>query len=170
MLCKNCGTELASSAKFCTNCGTPTGLGSISNVNSSLGNGRLNQFSNTRNKQYALPAERFEEIFGKLCEWLELQNFELQQLPVDEDTVLIQIRSKGGWKKLVGMSTALSINLDYSNGQLSVSIGEGKWMDKIAAAGVAWFVLWPLAVTSSVGIYSQMKYPEKIFDFIEAIL
>ena len=145
-----------------------SGISSQDNTN--LGDGRLNKFSNSRVNLYTLPAERFDEILDKLQDWLEAQDFELQLLPVDDDTVFLQVRSKGGWKKFVGMATALSIHLDHVNGQLKVSIGEGKWIGKVATGSISMFVLWPLAVTTAVGVYSQMKLPEKIFDFIEAII
>ena len=170
MYCNNCGAELPEQARFCTNCGTPTGVGSPSKGSSNLGQGRLNQFSNGRNKQYPLPIERFNEIIDKVQEWLEAQDLELQRVPVDDDTTFMQVRSKGGWKKFIGMSTALSIHFDHVNGQLKVHIGEGKWMDKVATGGISMFVLWPLAVTTAVGVYSQMKLPDKIFNFIDAII
>ena len=68
------------------------------------------------------------------------------------------------------MSTALSIHFDHANGKLKVSIGEGKWIDKIATGSVSVFVLWPLAVTTAFGVYSQMKYPQKILNFIDAVI
>ena len=170
MYCKNCGAELQDHARFCTNCGAPTGVGMPSQDNTKLGEGRLNQFSNSRVNVYPLQEDRFNEVLNKLREWLEAQNFELQLVPVDDDTVFLQVRSKGGWKKFVGMATALSIHLDHVDGQLKVSIGEGKWIGKVATGSISMFVLWPLAVTTAVGVYSQMKLPEKIFDFIEAII
>lgn len=170
MLCRNCQSELPEQARFCTNCGTPTGLGNTQPGDPGLGYGRLNQYSNGQNKLYALPENRFHEVLDKVQEWLESQGFELQRIPVDDDTIFMQVRSKGGWKRFVGMATALSIHFDHANGQLKVSIGEGKWMGKVATGSISIFVLWPLAVTTAVGVYSQMKLPEKVFDFIDAII
>ena len=170
MFCTNCQTELPEQSRFCTNCGTPTGVTTSLSGEASLGHGRLNQYSNEQNKVYTLPESRFNEILDKVQDWLESQDFELQKVPVDDDTVFMQVRSKGGWKKFVGMATALSIHFDHANGQLKVSMGEGKWMGKVATGSISMFVLWPLAITTAVGVYSQMKLPEKIYDFIDAII
>ena len=89
MLCIKCNESLQASAKFCTNCGSPTGVEkSIKNA-TKLGNGRLNQFSNEQSRYYNLPLERFDEIFSKLEQWLLVQDFELQKIPVDEDTIFV---------------------------------------------------------------------------------
>jgi hypothetical protein len=65
------------------------------------------------------------------------------------------------------MSSALNIILDHRDDDLTVEIGAGQWMDKAAVGAVSLFVLWPLAVTAAIGVWSQMKLPEQIFSRLE---
>jgi hypothetical protein len=83
----------------------------------------------------------------------------------DDHGFLLQIKKRGGWRDFVGMATSLNIVFYQSGDTLTVQIGAGKWIDKVAAGGVSLFVLWPLAITAGVGAWQQMMLPDKIFDF-----
>ena len=93
------------------------------------------------------------------------ENMEVQCLSTFEGAYIIQARVRHGKvKKLFGMDKAISVKLTpIGNEFFSVDIGEAKWLDKGVALTVSWFVLWPLAVTSSYGIYKQKALPDKIF-------
>ena len=52
-------------------------------------------------------------------------------------------------------------------GQLTVTVGEGQWSDKIGAGAVGLFVAWPLAITAGMGAYKQKKLPGEVFQVIE---
>ena len=85
----------------------------------------------------------------------------------DDHGVLLQIKKRGGWRNFVGMASSLNIVFHQTGETLTVQIGAGQWIDKIAAGGVSLFVLWPLAITAGVGAWLQLKLPEKVFDYIE---
>jgi hypothetical protein len=84
----------------------------------------------------------------------------------DDQSLLIQIKKRGGWRDLVGMATSLNILFHHSSETLTVEIGAGKWVDKAAVGTVSLFILWPLAITAGMGAWEQMKMPDKIFDFV----
>lgn len=100
------------------------------------------------------------------------QKMEVQVLKMEDGATLIQARSVGGkWKQIVGMDKVISVK--FSNkGQniLFVEIGGGKWIDKGLVAGISLIVLWPLTVTSGIGMYNQAKLPEKILSCIRDYL
>lgn len=99
------------------------------------------------------------------------QNMETQLLTSDDGTVIVQGRARGGnWKRFVGMDRAITVKLSETNNVLKAEIGAGKWLDKGVVMTVSMFVLWPLALTSGLGIYQQTKLPEKIFDYIAKTL
>src|SRR5205085_11886978 len=98
------------------------------------------------------------------------QGFDLQQMNTENQSLLLQIKKRGGWRDFVGMSTSLNILFHQTGDTLTVEIGAGKWLDKAAVGTVSMFILWPLAVTAGIGAWEQMKMPEKIFDFIGARL
>ena len=76
----------------------------------------------------------------------------------------------GGWRKLVGMSTALNIVFHQVENTVNVEIGAGRWIDKATTSAVAYFIIWPLAVTAGIGAWQQMKMPERVFEHIAKFL
>ncbi len=102
--------------------------------------------------------------------WLEESGFKQQRLTTEDGGTLIQIEKIGGWKKLVGMSTALNIIMHQVENTVNVQIGAGRWADKAVVGAVSMVVLWPLAVTAGFGAWQQAKMPERIFGYIDNFL
>ena len=99
------------------------------------------------------------------------ENMETQVLESADGSTIIQGRVSGGkWKQWIGMDKAISVKMWERNGILTVEVGEAKWVDKGAVMAVSMVVLWPLAVTSGIGIYHQAKLPEKIFNCVRNYL
>jgi hypothetical protein len=70
----------------------------------------------------------------------------------------------------VGMSTALNIVFHQVDDTVNVEMGAGRWIDKATIGAVAYFILWPLAVTAGVGAWQQIKMPERVSEHIAAFL
>ena len=70
----------------------------------------------------------------------------------------------------MGMSTALNIFFHQVENTVNVEIGAGRWIDKATTGAVAYFILWPLAVTAGIGAWQQMKMPERVFEHIVKFL
>jgi|AGTN01.1.fsa_nt_gi hypothetical protein len=96
------------------------------------------------------------------------EDMETQLLTLEGGDVLIQARARGGaWKQWVGMDKAITIKMNrFGGNQVAVDIGSAKWTDKAGVMALSMFVLWPLAVTSGIGMYKQGKLPEAIKDTI----
>ena len=77
---------------------------------------------------------------------------------------MIQARTKGGkFKQFIGLDKALTVKINSMNSnELEIEIGEGKWVDKGVVLTVSMFVLWPLAVTSGVGIVQQIALQKQV--------
>ena len=150
-------------ARFCTQCGAASGshtAGTSNIVESSSG-------QKVQSKIYEVSSEDTENLIDKTENWLNSENqFEVQRIK-NLTTTVLQIRKKGNWRRLVGMSTALSIKFEKTNESLQVEIGQGHWLGKVATGATSWFILWPLAVSTAYGVYEQYKAPKKIFEFIE---
>ena len=69
-------------------------------------------------------------------------------METENQSILLQIKKRGGWRNYVGMATSLNVLFHQSGDTLTVEIGAGKWIDKAAVGTVSMFVLWPLAVTA----------------------
>ncbi len=117
-------------------------------------------------RSFHAPTVHIDSLVNALSDWFRSQNFNVQQLDVHGGGVLIQA-SKGGWRNVVGMASALNVVLRQNGADLTVEIGAGKWMDKVGAGAVSIFVLWPLAVTAAWGAWQQSQLPKQTFEFIQ---
>lgn len=114
------------------------------------------------------PCDRRENAapIADVKSWLEAQEFDCQQMLIESDTVVLQIKKRGGRRDFVGTSTALNIVFRQSDHTLAVEIAAGKWIDKAAVGTVSMFILWPLAVTAAKGAWDQWRMREKVFSHI----
>lgn len=71
------------------------------------------------------------------------------------------------WKKISGTDLAISVQIFQAGEIINVTVGYGKWSDKIGAGALGWFVAAPLAITAVYGALRQKKLPAEIFDFME---
>jgi len=85
---------------------------------------------------------------------------------------MIQARTKGGTlKAIIGMDKALTVKINsISEIEVEGEIGEGKWVDKGVVMAISMFVLWPLAVTSGVGMAQQHALQKQVVQEIECYL
>lgn len=85
---------------------------------------------------------------------------------MEDGGIVLQIEKVGGWRKALGMSTAIHIVFHQVENMVNVEIGNGRWLDKAAAGLLSTIVLWPLAITAGFGAWQQMKLPERIYGYI----
>jgi len=100
--------------------------------------------------------------------WYESQKLEAQTA-TDGARVIVQCRSKT-WARRLGAGAALTVVLTADGDELTVEIGGGKWMDKVAAAGVAWFIAWPALIPAAMGGYKQATLPSKTLQYIQSMI
>jgi hypothetical protein len=121
-------------------------------------------------RSFAVAHLTLNDLLASLTNWLVSENFEAQVLRTDDGATVVQIAKKGGWRKLVGMSTALNVAFREGDSRLNVEIAAGRWIDKAAVGTVSIFILWPLALTAAFGAWQQMKMPDRVFDHISTYL
>ncbi len=100
----------------------------------------------TQSKSFPCPTSRFPELITSTQSWLAGEGFKCQKLRTEDGGTLLQIEKMGGWRKFVGMSTALNIVFRQVENTVNVEIGAGRWIDKATTGAVAYLILWPLAV------------------------
>jgi hypothetical protein len=103
-----------------------------------------------------------------LQKWYETQKLEAQ-MHSDDGGVVVQCRGQT-WARRVGAGAALTVRLSTNEDELSVEVGGAQWMDKLAAAGVSLFVVWPAAIPAALGGYKQAKLPTKTVEYINSII
>ena len=119
-----------------------------------------------QSKSFPCPSAHFSELITSTQGWLSNEGFKWQKLQTEDGGTLLRIEKIGGWRKFVGMSTALNIVFHQIEKTVNVEIGAGRWIDKATAGTVAYFILWPLAVTAGIGAWQQMKMPERVFEHV----
>lgn len=164
--CPQCSARVEAGARFCAACGAS--LQDKGAVKSSISTPAPHspQTPRSKSRRYACAPNDSSRLVTEVERWLDSQGFDCQQMSTETQSVLVQIKKRGGWRDFVGMATSLNIVFHQAEDTMTVEIGAGKWIDKAAVGTVSMFILWPLAVTAGFGAWEQMKMPEKIFDYI----
>jgi hypothetical protein len=165
--CPHCGAPAAGS-RFCSSCGAALQESAGSKAPAPVGVHvpPSQHVARSKSRRYACAPSASPQLIADVTKWLDAQGFDSQQMSTEAQSVLLQIKKRGGWRDFVGMSTSLNIVFHQADDTLTVEIGAGKWIDKAAVGTVSMFILWPLAVTAGFGAWEQMKMPEKVFDYI----
>ena len=124
----------------------------------------------TQSKSFPCPSSRFPELITSPRNWLSSEGFRCQKLHTEDGGTLLQIEKVGGWRKFVGMSTALNIVFHQVENTVNVEIGAGRWIDKAATGTVGFLILWPLAVITGIGAWQRLNMPERVFEHIARFL
>ena len=123
-----------------------------------------------KSRIYTCTETQFQDLVPLVNSWFDQTGFATQTLTTSDGKTLLQVSKRGGWRKAVGMSTALNVVFNYASTNLTVEIGAGRWMDKAAVGTVSLFVLWPLAVTAGIGAWKQLQMPDKVLDMVQKTL
>lgn len=110
---------------------------------------------------------KYEPLIDNLVEWFDEEGFETQKFTTDDDGILVQAAKRGSWRNFVGMSSALNVAFYNEDGEVLVKMGSGKWIDKAVIGTVSLFFFWPLSITTGIGVWQQLKLPDRINDIIE---
>ena len=163
--CPHCHVPIQSDFLFCQKCGTPLKKQPDGRTAPSEGD-HIQKIPGSTSRRYMCAEQDAVRLIQDVKTWLDSEGFDTQQVSADDDSLLIQIKKRGGWRDLVGMSTSLNILFHQANDTMTVEIGAGKWVDKAAVGTVSLFILWPLAITAGMGAWEQMKMPDRVFDFV----
>lgn len=164
-LCPKCGAQFGPGARFCGACGND--LAGANGEGAQPPQPYFPSRAGWKGCRYICAQSDFPRVIVDVKGWLNSQGFDCQELNVENQGLLLQVKKRGGWRDLVGMSTALNILFRHSEETLTVETGDGKWVDKAAAGAVGMFVtMGVLAITAGYGAWEQAKMPEKIFQYI----
>lgn len=119
-----------------------------------------------QSRSFLCPISIFQDLARATQDWLSNEVFKCQRLQMEDGGIVLQIEKVGGWRKALGMSTAIHIVFHQVENMVNVEIGNGRWLDKAAAGLLSTIVLWPLAITAGFGAWQQMKLPERIYGYI----
>lgn len=164
--CPQCHNPVQAEYRFCQRCGAPLKQHAGDFIPAPADGDHVQKIPGSTSRRYTCPEEDAVRLIQDVKGWLDSQGFDTQQVSADDQSLLIQIKKRGGWRDLVGMATSLNILFHHNADTLTVEIGAGKWIDKAAVGAVSLVILWPLAITAGMGAWEQMKMPDRIFDFV----
>ena len=164
--CPHCHNPVQAEYRFCQKCGAPLKQQAGDFIPAEADGDHVQKIPGSTSRRYTCPEEDAVRLIQDVKGWLDSQGFDTQQVSADDQSLLIQIKKRGGWRDLVGMATSLNILFHHNADTLTVEIGAGKWVDKAAVGAVSVVILWPLAITAGMGAWEQMKMPDRIFDFV----
>jgi hypothetical protein len=88
--------------------------------------------------------------------------------------MMVQVRKGSDASKILGMQAALTVMLTQHPTGLLVTIGQQRWIDKAAVAGIgvvgAAFFLWPLLVPAAVGAVRQSSLPGEVLSLLDTLV
>ena len=118
------------------------------------------------NRIYTLPENKNIQELSHVIEayLINSESMNCQVLKSEMGEYIVQGRAQNGKvTQWFGLDKAITVRLiPGQNNTVIVEIGKGEWLKKGLAMATSMFVLWPLAVTSGVGMFKQGKLPQKI--------
>ena len=99
------------------------------------------------------------------------EGFRIKTLPTTAGISLRLEKNRSLFKKLLGLSRAITVNLSTNNeGSLMINFTDAAWAGKVFAIAVGWFLLWIPFATGIYGAYKQSELPKEITHRIDAII
>ena len=122
-------------------------------------------------RTYSLGSATLEQLGHSVESFLRTQDgMEVEGIQ-GSDGYLVQARQRSGsWKKYAGLDKAIQVRLvPGDSGLVMVTVGEGKWIDKLGV-GIAglWFA--PLLFVAGFGALTQLKLADDVLRHIGAFL
>ena len=126
------------------------------------------------NATYTLSSNKnIKDMASFICSYLSNdENMEAELIQPEGGGIFVQGRVRNGkYKQFIGMDRTIFVRFNpMDTTHVGVEIARGKWIDKSAVMAVSMFVLWPLTITSGIGMYRQARLAGKICEQIEAYL
>lgn len=106
------------------------------------------------------------------CFLRDARKMECQTLTASDGSLLVQARGRhDGVKQWIGMDKAITVRLSPLQGRtFQMEIGNGQWLKKSIVMTVSLVVLWPLFITSGIGIVEQSQLPYQIEQMMQRYL
>ncbi|GCE05270.1 hypothetical protein [Dictyobacter aurantiacus] len=112
-----------------------------------------------------------ETLANNLVNAYQSQGYTAQYIG-NGDHVLVQFKKGSDFEAFIGLQAALSLSLQRTNGGIMATIGQQKWIDKMAVGAAAVFVpaLFPLLLTAGFGAFRQFNLAGQIFSMLDGLV
>lgn len=161
--CGYCGEKKPADAEYCPSCGRRAEENTDAAV--TVVYDSYNSNSEKSDVYVIPPGKNIAGIANAVNTLLRLsKGMDTQIVNLEGGNVMLQARDKDGkWKQWIGMDKAITVKLEkIDENRVCVNIGESKWVDKVGIMALSMIILWPLTITSGIGMYIQGKLPGEI--------
>lgn len=168
VFCGYCGVKKSASAVYCPSCGKSAAQAPIQYTQDAAAAGFAAADHNNTAKSdiYVMPAgKNIDGLANAVNNLLSItKGMDTQVVNLEGGNMMLQARDKAGkWKQWIGMDKAITVKFEKADAdRVSVNIGESKWADKVGIMALSMIILWPLTITSGIGMYIQGKLPGEI--------
>lgn len=163
MHCNACHSDNEPGANFCAHCGNPLDAPDGPDTRGDSG-------SKGKTKFFYGKAKYLKEAVRVADRFLASQGLVTQEVESGPDLILQGKMKPNIFKKALGLDQAVTVSFASDRGDLKMTIGGAKWIDKAAGAGVGWFIFAPAILTTGWGIYKQKRLFENVESELEAYL
>lgn len=162
--CGHCGSKIPLDAAYCSHCGK--GEMPYSEAEAPGADQNTENSHTAKTEIYVLQyGKTMHGMAATINNFLSLsKGMDTQVVNLDDGDLMIQARDKGGkWKQWFGLDKAITVKIErMDEDRVSVHIGESKWVDKVGIMALSMIILWPLSITSGIGMFMQAKLPNQI--------
>jgi hypothetical protein len=121
----------------------------------------------TERRTFCGPDIDIPSLARALADNFSREGYHIQIMPVPNSGFMVQAGKEDTFRKIAGMSSALTAVLTMEGEYVCVEMGGAKWADKGVAAGVGAFLFPPALITAGVGAFQQNQLKNKAWQFIE---
>lgn len=162
VFCGYCGAKKLADTEYCPSCGRSAAEGTETIIPEPV-----SHHNNTvKSDIYRIPAGKsIAGLANAVNNLLSMtKGMDTQIINLEGGNIMLQARDKAGkWKQWIGMDKAITVKLEKIDAErVCVNIGESKWVDKVGIMALSMIILWPLTITSGIGMYIQGKLPGEI--------
>jgi len=115
-------------------------------------------------KTFYAPVSLIPDIANEICSVFQGEGYEIQSDPLIGGSYDISIAKGGAFKKVLGLSSALKVNIQPQGNSILIEAGVGIFGKQAVPLVVMWFVGWPLLITNIWGLVQQSKLDDKVMD------
>ena len=120
----------------------------------------------TSTKVFMVPANRIPDMTRMLEAALRLDGYETRSDSLRGGGMVVSITKGGLFKAIIGMKTALKVELRADNGNVLAKTSVGIWGHQIVPTMIMWLWFWPVLITQIWGLVQQNRLDAQVMEIL----
>lgn len=118
---------------------------------------------------YQSPNLDIVQIAQELENVFVAQGYQTQQFG-DRRQMVVQLRKGSDLEAIIGMQAALTVTLQSAPEGVMAVVGQQQWIDKAAVGVVGLLLVWPLALTTGLGVFRQVELENRVYSTLDSVV